>query len=76
MMNLNTSAEEFSTADFGSGETCKVLIEGESFEIWENPDVPFGNDRQDIECYQKSGQWEFLWNALVLAATDGTAEFA
>lgn len=68
MMDLNTSVEEYSTADFRSGETCKVIIEGEPFEVWENPEVPFGNDREDLDAYAQAGQWEFLWNALVLAA--------
>ncbi len=74
MMNLNTPAEEFSTADFGSGETCTVMIEGEPFEVWENPEVPFGNDRDDLDAYARAGQWEFLWNALVLAADSSAAE--
>lgn len=73
MMNLNSPAEEFSTADFRSGETCTVLIEGEPFEVWENPEVPFGNDREDLDAYASSGQWEFLWNALVLAS-EGSSE--
>ncbi|MDG2308438.1 MAG: hypothetical protein P8R42_27990 [Candidatus Binatia bacterium] len=68
MMNLNTSVDEHSTADFQSGETCRVIIEGEPFEVWENPAVPFGNDRQDLDAYASCGQWEFLWNALVLGA--------
>ena len=68
MMNLDSGREEFSTADFSSGETCKVLIEGEAFEVWENPQVPFGNEREDIDIYAKEGRWELLWNALVLAA--------
>ncbi len=76
MMDLSTSVGEYSTADFQSGETCTVLIEGEPFEVWENPQVPFGNDQQDLDAYAQSGQWEFLWNALVLAAdTSSAAEF-
>ena len=75
-MNLNTAAEEYSTADFRSGETCKVMIEGEPFEVWENPEVPFGNDREDLDAYAQRGQWEFLWNALVLAAESEAGEFA
>jgi len=76
MMNLNNPVEEFSTADFRSGETRKVIIEGEPFEVWENPEVPFGNDRQDLDTYAQRGQWEFLWNALILAADNESAEAA
>lgn len=75
-MNLGTSVDEFSTADFHSGETCKVMIEGEPFEVWENPEVPFGNDPQDIDAYAQKGQWEYLWNALVLAADAAAVEMA
>jgi len=70
-MDLGAPAEEFSTADFRSGETCRVLIEGEPFEVWENPEVPFGNDREDIDTYARTGKWEFLWNALILGAEGG-----
>ncbi len=74
MMDLSTPVEEYSTADFRSGETCKVIIEGEPFEVWENPEVPFGNDQDDLDVYARNGQWEFLWNALVLAADSSGAE--
>ena len=73
MMNLDNSTEDYSTADFRAGETCKVIIEGEPFEVWENPEVPFGSDRDDLDAYAESGRWEFLWNALVLSAEGPTA---
>ena len=72
-MNLDTVTDDYSTADFLAGETCTVIIEGEPFEVWENPEVPFGSDREDLDAYAESGQWEFLWNALVLAADSPTA---
>jgi hypothetical protein len=43
-VNLDNTREEYSTADFHAGETCAVLIDGETFEVWENTDLPFGND--------------------------------
>ncbi|MBM4270329.1 MAG: hypothetical protein FJ144_27605 [Deltaproteobacteria bacterium] len=61
--------ENISAADFSAGETCRFFIGGEPFEIWENPDVPFGNEREDIDGYADRGQWTLLWNALVLTTT-------
>ena len=74
-MNLDNTREEYSTADFRAGETCPVLIDGETFEVWENPDLPFGNDEEDLDVYRSRERWDLLWNALVLAAQPALAEF-
>lgn len=46
----------------------RIFIGGEPFELWENPDFPFHGDREEIEAFRLRGQWELLFNALVLTA--------
>ena len=49
------------------GDRHPFFIKGEQFEIWENPDCPFGNDREDIEEYAAAENWILLFNALALS---------
>jgi len=57
----------------GSGDRISVFIGGEPFEIWENPDCPFGNDDEDVDTYAAAKKWVLLFNALVLSGTDDTS---
>jgi hypothetical protein len=44
-----------------------VYISGEPVELWENSHTPFGWSDDDLETYARNGDWELLFNALVLA---------
>jgi hypothetical protein len=46
----------------------RIFIGGEPFELWENPDFPFHGDRDELDGFRERGQWELLFNALVLTA--------
>lgn len=44
------------------------FVSGQRFELWENPDQPFGWTRDDMQGYASRSNWELLFNALTLAA--------
>lgn len=44
-------------------------VSGEPVELWENAEIPFGWSEEELEEYASSGDWESLFNALVLSAT-------
>ena len=48
--------------------TVNFFISGERFELWENPDQPFGWSGDDMRNYALRADWELLFNALTLAA--------
>ena len=41
-------------------------VSGQAVELWENAEKPFGWTRDDLEDYAARGEWELLFNALVL----------
>ena len=52
-------------------------VSGQTLELWEDPDVPFGWSEEDVSAYASSEKWESLFNALVLSAQvdeDGAAD--
>ena len=44
----------------------RFYVSGQPVELWENSELPFGWTRDDMETYAASGEWELLFNALVL----------
>jgi hypothetical protein len=44
-------------------------VSGQPVELWENSEIPFGWSEEELEEYASSGDWESLFNALVLSAT-------
>ena len=43
-------------------------VGGQAVELWENPDIPFGWSNDHMESYAGDGDWESLFNALVIAS--------
>jgi hypothetical protein len=44
-------------------------VSGQPVELWENTETPFGWSDEELEKYAASGDWESLFNALVLSGT-------
>jgi hypothetical protein len=51
-----------------SRERRNLYISGQAVELWEDPSRPFGWTESYLETYATSGEWELLFNALVLAS--------
>ena len=51
----------------GDLRECWVL--GKKIELWEDPNVSFGWDEEDLADYASQERWEFLFNALVLSSS-------
>lgn len=49
-------------------EKRRFYVSGQPVELWEDHATPFGWTRDDIEGYAAQGNWELLFNALVLNA--------
>ena len=45
----------------------RFFVSGQPFEIWENPDHPFGWTPRDLSIYENNAEWELLFNALITA---------
>jgi len=45
------------------------FVSGKPFEMWDNPDQPFGWTPGELHKYAMNGDWELLFNALVIAAS-------
>lgn len=43
-------------------------VSGEPVELWEDPEKPFGWGSEEMSAYAADGNWEFLFNALVLSS--------
>ena len=43
-------------------------VSGQAVELWENPETPFGWSSEHMEEYAGGGDWELLFNALVIAS--------
>jgi hypothetical protein len=44
-------------------------VSGQEVELWEDARQPFGWAEEDLDGYARGGQWDLLFNALVLAAS-------
>ena len=51
----------------------RFFVSGQPFEIWDNPDRPFGWTQNDLESYATDERWELLFNALVIAGSVANA---
>ncbi len=54
--------------------TRRVFVSGQLVEYWENGDVPFGWENEDLQAYVDGGRWVLLFNALVLTGPRPPAE--
>jgi hypothetical protein len=55
-------------------ERRRFYVSGQPVELWEDSDRPFGWTRDDMEGYAADGEWDLLFNALVLnAAVDAAS---
>jgi hypothetical protein len=52
----------------------RFYLSGESLELWEDPDLPFRCTPEEMREYAARGQWELLFNALMLSAQPDQAE--
>ncbi|MEW6269067.1 MAG: hypothetical protein AB1689_07175 [Thermodesulfobacteriota bacterium] len=50
-------------------ERRRFYVSGHAVELWEDARQPFGWAEQDLDDYARDGQWDLLFNALVLAAS-------
>lgn len=46
--------------------TVRLHLSGKAFDLWEDPDRPFGCGRTDLESYLERGAWVLLFNAVTL----------
>ena len=49
-----------------STERRCFYVSGQAVELWEDAATPFGWTRDDLAAYAAEGEWELLFNALVL----------
>ena len=54
--------------------TIRLLVSGMRYELWEDPDRPFGCAPGDLARYVEHEAWILLFNAMVLTATALTTE--
>ena len=55
----------------------QYCVSGQTLELWEHPDIPFGWSDDEVTAYASSENWECLFNALVLSGQvdeDGAAD--
>jgi len=52
----------------------RFFVSGRPFEVWDNPEQPFGWTQADLQKYALNGEWEHLFNALVIAGSHATPE--
>jgi hypothetical protein len=50
----------------GAVDRRRFYVSGQAVELWENAELPFGWTRDDMESYAADGEWELLFNALIL----------
>ncbi len=43
-------------------------VSGQAVELWEDPDKPFGWGAEEMSAYAADGNWDLLFNALVLSS--------
>lgn len=56
----------------GVSEKRRFYLSGQAVELWEDELLPFGWTRDDLQDYADRGEWELLFNALVLNAAPDT----
>jgi len=52
-----------------AAERRLFYVSGQAVELWENALQPFGWAEEDLDGYARDGNWELLFNALVLASS-------
>ncbi len=50
------------------GERKKFFVEGRQVDFWEDPNIPFAWNRDDLEEYAMREEWVKLFNAIMLAS--------
>ena len=45
----------------------RMFVSGQLVELWEDPEVRFGWDREDLERYAGREEWVLLFNAMMLS---------
>jgi len=43
-------------------------VSGQAVELWEDPEKPFGWGAEEMSEYAADGNWDLLFNALVLSS--------
>ncbi len=51
-----------------SGDRRFYYVSGEPVELWEDPEKPFGWGADEMSAYAADGNWDLLFNALVLSS--------
>jgi len=51
-----------------AGDRRFYYVSGQPVELWEDPEKPFGWGTEEMSTYAADGNWEFLFNALVLSS--------
>ena len=51
-----------------NSSTLQVYVSGQRFDLWEDPDRPFGCAPTDLTSYYMRGDWVLLFNAVSLTA--------
>ena len=54
--------------------TVRLLLSGVRYELWEDPDRPFGCAPSDLVGYLEHEAWVLLFNAVALTATRFSTE--
>jgi hypothetical protein len=51
-----------------AGDRRYYFVAGQSVELWEDPEQPFGWGPEEMAAYAADGRWSLLFNALVLSS--------
>ncbi len=49
--------------------TVRLLVAGVPYELWEDPERPFGVGPSDLAGYLEREEWVLLFNAVALTAS-------
>lgn len=52
----------------------RMYLAGGEFELWEDPDRPFGCSKTDLRGYIERGEWVLVFNAVTLAVGSPAAK--
>ena len=73
-MNTSIAPESLDGQD-GIDGIVDVYIEGDQrYELWEDPERPFGCAPRDLERYVEQEAWVLLFNAVALTGTRRVTE--
>lgn len=50
------------------GDRRFYYVSGQAVELWEDPETPFGWGAEEMSAYAAEGNWDYLFNALVLSS--------